>query len=131
VAVADAPPGAVVVHCQAGKDRTGLVIALILSALGVLDERSPRTTPSVPSGSTRTTGRSETGSTIPNDWNFSTNYTTPARTHARDVGARTSPVRGAEQYLCHDGLTRRQVQALHTRLLDEELHCLAPELGRC
>jgi protein-tyrosine phosphatase len=30
-AAADAPPGAVVVHCAAGKDRTGLVVALLLS----------------------------------------------------------------------------------------------------
>ena len=34
-AVADAPPGAVVVHCQAGKDRTGLVSALLLRLAGV------------------------------------------------------------------------------------------------
>jgi protein tyrosine/serine phosphatase len=29
-AVADAPPGPVVVHCHGGKDRTGLVVALLL-----------------------------------------------------------------------------------------------------
>lgn len=34
-AVADAPEGAVVVHCTAGKDRTGIVSALIQLALGV------------------------------------------------------------------------------------------------
>lgn len=33
--VATAAPGAVLVHCTAGKDRTGLVSALILLALGV------------------------------------------------------------------------------------------------
>ncbi len=37
-AIADAPPGAVVVHCAAGKDRTGLVVALALSLAGVPDE---------------------------------------------------------------------------------------------
>jgi protein tyrosine/serine phosphatase len=34
-AVADAPPGGVVIHCFAGKDRTGLVAALLLRLAGV------------------------------------------------------------------------------------------------
>lgn len=33
-AIADAPPGAVVVHCYGGKDRTGLVAALALRLVG-------------------------------------------------------------------------------------------------
>jgi protein tyrosine/serine phosphatase len=33
-AIADAPPGAVVVHCAGGKDRTGLVTALALAVAG-------------------------------------------------------------------------------------------------
>lgn len=37
-AIAEAPPGGVVVHCAAGKDRTGLVVALTLSLVGVADE---------------------------------------------------------------------------------------------
>jgi protein-tyrosine phosphatase len=35
VALADAPPGAVVVHCLAGRDRTGMHVALALGAAGV------------------------------------------------------------------------------------------------
>ncbi|QLQ35758.1 tyrosine-protein phosphatase [Micromonospora robiginosa] len=34
-AIADAPPGAVVVHCHAGRDRTGVLVALALHAAGV------------------------------------------------------------------------------------------------
>ena len=34
-AVAEAPPGGLVVHCFAGKDRTGVVAALLLSVAGV------------------------------------------------------------------------------------------------
>lgn len=34
-AVAAAPPGGVLVHCLAGKDRTGILIALVLRAVGV------------------------------------------------------------------------------------------------
>jgi protein-tyrosine phosphatase len=36
-AIASADP-AIVVHCQAGRDRTGIVVALLLAALGVGDE---------------------------------------------------------------------------------------------
>jgi protein-tyrosine phosphatase len=37
-AIADAPPGTVVVHCYAGKDRTGIVVALALRLAGVADD---------------------------------------------------------------------------------------------
>ena len=37
-AVADASPGGVVVHCHAGKERTGIVAALLLTLAGVPDE---------------------------------------------------------------------------------------------
>jgi len=37
-AIADAPEGTVVVHCFAGKDRTGMIVALALSVAGVADE---------------------------------------------------------------------------------------------
>jgi protein tyrosine/serine phosphatase len=38
-AVADAPAGAVLVHCAAGQDRTGILVALLLRFAGVPDER--------------------------------------------------------------------------------------------
>jgi protein-tyrosine phosphatase len=37
-AVSDAPPGGVVIHCHAGKERTGIVAALLLSLAGVSDK---------------------------------------------------------------------------------------------
>ena len=37
-AIVDAPPGCVVVACHAGKDRTGVVIALTLHLVGVSDD---------------------------------------------------------------------------------------------
>ncbi|HEV8655758.1 MAG TPA: tyrosine-protein phosphatase [Candidatus Limnocylindria bacterium] len=37
-AVSDAPPGGVVIHCHAGKERTGIVAAFLLSLAGIPDE---------------------------------------------------------------------------------------------
>jgi protein tyrosine/serine phosphatase len=37
-AVAEAAPGGVLIHCYAGKDRTGMSVALLLSVAGVSDE---------------------------------------------------------------------------------------------
>jgi protein-tyrosine phosphatase len=37
-AIARAPAGGVVVHCHAGKDRTGVVVALLLALVGVPDD---------------------------------------------------------------------------------------------
>jgi len=37
-AMASAPPGGIVVHCHAGKDRTGIVVALTLALVGVPEE---------------------------------------------------------------------------------------------
>ena len=37
-AVARAPAGGVVLHCQAGRDRTGVAVALLLALLGVPDD---------------------------------------------------------------------------------------------
>ena len=36
--IADAADGGVLIHCAAGKDRTGLIVALLLSTLGVAPE---------------------------------------------------------------------------------------------
>ncbi len=36
-AIADAQPGGVMVHCHAGKDRTGIIVAIVLALLGVPD----------------------------------------------------------------------------------------------
>ena len=37
-AIADAPPAGVLVHCHAGKDRTGMIAALLLALADVPDE---------------------------------------------------------------------------------------------
>jgi protein tyrosine/serine phosphatase len=37
-AIADAQPGGVLIHCHGGKDRTGMVVAILLAYLGVSDD---------------------------------------------------------------------------------------------
>ncbi|GHJ48027.1 protein-tyrosine-phosphatase [Catellatospora sp. TT07R-123] len=37
-AVAEAPPGAVLIHCHSGRDRTGVLVALLLRVAGVGEE---------------------------------------------------------------------------------------------
>ncbi|MEX2372909.1 MAG: tyrosine-protein phosphatase [Dehalococcoidia bacterium] len=37
-AVAEAPPGGVLIHCAAGKDRTGVLVGLLLQLAGVEPE---------------------------------------------------------------------------------------------
>ena len=49
-AIASAP-GAALVHCAAGKDRTGTLVALALSVAGAHGTRSSTTTPPAPNGS--------------------------------------------------------------------------------
>ena len=59
--LADPETAPVVVHCFAGKDRTGITVALTLGLLGVTTTRSPTTTPSVTPGRTRMLRRRNAG----------------------------------------------------------------------
>lgn len=117
--LAEAPPGGVVVHCAIGKDRTGLVIALLLDLVGV-DARH-----------------------IVDDYVLS--GTRLAESFAEELAAADSPQRratlvsnqscqpefmletlahlhdrhgGTEAYLRRNGVTANQVASLTTRLLD-------------
>lgn len=89
-ALADAPPGAVVVHCLAGKDRTGMHVALALGAAGV--------------------GADE----IAADYARSGGDIAPVLALLDTVHARYGDAAG---YLTHHGLTASQLTRLRTRLL--------------
>ena len=117
-ALSDATPGGVVIHCHAGKERTGIVAALLLSLAGVSDE------------------------TVADDWTASDAYLQPLYeewlanetdpairakrsegfvTHAEHIVDVLTHVRrthgSVEEYLLAGGLTTDQLDRAQRRLL--------------
>ncbi|HTJ40393.1 MAG TPA: tyrosine-protein phosphatase [Dactylosporangium sp.] len=96
-AVADAPPGAVLVHCTSGQDRTGMLVALLLRVAGVSDE------------------------VIAADYAYSAVcWDRPGECEPATIRAALDRVDecygGVEAYLLAHGLTEPQLERLRTRL---------------
>ncbi len=120
-AVADAEPGGVLVHCHAGKDRTGIVVALALSLAGVSDEDiaddyaltmlslEPLIVEWLDSIATDETERARLRS-----------LAMPTREAMLDTLGYVRATHGsAESYLRGGGMTSDQIGRLKDRLLDE------------
>lgn len=113
-AVAEAPPGGVLVHCAIGRDRTGLVTLLLLAAAGVDDEAiaedyahsNQRLGPLLASR-----GTPDEVATM--DAHFAAQGTTP-----RDVVLETLRTLDVEGHLRAGGLTDSDVRALRERLVE-------------
>ena len=118
-ALAQAPAGGVVVHCRAGKDRTGMFVALVLRVVGVavddiaadyaltgecLRERYDAELAAAPDSATRERLRDRQSS----------RPETILRLHEQ-VERRHGDVAG---YLMAHGLTARRIGALRTRLCE-------------
>lgn len=120
-AIADATPGGVVVHCHAGKDRTGIVVALLLAVVGVPDAfiaddyalTAANIEPLIVEWLERTTDdETERGRLR--------NLATPAREAMLDTLAHLRRRhRSAEGYLRAAGVTADQLARLRARLIDE------------
>ena len=89
-AIAEAPPGGVVLHCHAGRDRTGVVVALALHLAGASAE------------------------SIADDYALSDN-STPA-TMANTLAHLTAVYGGIAEYLIGSGMTPAQLAAIRARL---------------
>jgi protein-tyrosine phosphatase len=103
-AIVDAPPGVVVLHCLSGADRTGMLVALLLDALGV--ER-----PAIVRDYDRT---HECLASLPDAASISVPEPETMPQTLRHLDERWG---GSRAYLQRHGLTRDHLDALSTRLL--------------
>lgn len=117
-AIADAPPGGVVVHCAGGKDRTGLIVGMALAVAGVpLDV--------IAADYALTEGRLAEESaaylekvTDPKLRELVRNLQpTPPENMVRVFDHLKTKYGGAEDYLAAGGLTAAQREALRARLI--------------
>lgn len=118
--IADAPDGAVLVHCHSGKDRTGIVVALSLRLVGVdpehiaadyalsadcLQERSDAWLAGIGDEQQRERERAMTR--------------TDPQTMVEFLRALDEQYGGAETYLRDSGVSATQLDRLRGRLLDQ------------
>lgn len=119
-AVADAAPGGVLIHCHAGKDRTGISIALTLAAVGVADDDiaddyalSEANLAALTSEWLNENARDDT------DRKRLLRLAMPRREAMLDTLAYVRETYGgAERYLRSSGVTEEQLERLRQRLLE-------------
>ena len=116
--IAEAPPGAVLVHCAAGKDRTGLVIALALTVAGA--EPEVVATDYAPTGERLAPHLEAYLATIENPprrefWRR--HQATPVEFMHDVLDHLEEKHGGVEAYLRSGGITDEQVNALRERLV--------------
>jgi protein-tyrosine phosphatase len=109
------------VHCTAGKDRTGMVIALRLSAIGVSDEdvcADSALSASFLTGTYLDEARERAAGLGLGEEMLSAQYASEPEWMAHVLALVLERFGGADAYLLHHGLTRGQLDALHHGLTD-------------
>jgi protein tyrosine/serine phosphatase len=117
-AIADAPPGAVVVHCAGGKDRTGLVTAMALTVAGAEKEvvaadyalTEQRIAPAMEEALARLADEVQREQ-------FRQYQATPASNMLTVLEHLDEKYGGVEEYLRAGGMTDDQLQRLRDRLM--------------
>jgi protein tyrosine/serine phosphatase len=120
-AIADAPAGGVLIHCHAGKDRTGMVIALALSAVGVSDEdiADDYALTQLVLEEIMTEWFQSLAVTDDGEKERLWNLSVPSREAMLDTLAYLRErYGGAERYLLEAGMTQDQMARLRARLVD-------------
>jgi protein tyrosine/serine phosphatase len=118
-AVASAVPGGVLIHCLAGKDRTGIAVALLLGLLGVDEAQiaadyalseaalaSERAAALAAAADAEARVRVERG------------YESTAQTMLATLAHLRTRHGGAEAYLTRAGLSSSDIERIRARLLD-------------
>ena len=118
-AVADAPDGGVAVHCAAGKDRTGLAVALLLALVGVGEETiagdyalsHDALRPEYEAAVTKAATDAERA-------RLTFSFDARAESIHAVLGHLAARHGGAEAYLARAGLSGKDMQRIRERLLD-------------
>jgi protein tyrosine/serine phosphatase len=118
-AVANAAPGGVLIHCLAGKDRTGIAVALLLGLVGVSDgdiaedyALSEASLAAELAAALAATSDDEERARLVRSYDASAQTMLATLAHLR---ARHG---GAEAYLARAGLSGADIQRIRERLLD-------------
>ena len=118
-AVAHAAPGGVLIHCLAGKDRTGIAVALLLALIGVHDEQIAA---DYALSETALAGeRAAALAAAPDDEaraRIERGYDSRAETMLATLAHLRTRHGGAEAYLLRAGLAEADVRLIRERLLD-------------
>ena len=118
--IADAEAGGVLIHCHGGKDRTGMVVAVVLSFLGVPDDAiADDYALSSPNLESLIAEWLDSISRDPVERDRLRMLATPTRATMLDTLAYLRAAHGsAEAYLRAGGLSDAQLERLRERLLD-------------
>jgi protein-tyrosine phosphatase len=116
--IATAAPGAVVVHCHIGKDRTGLSVALVLSAVGVTDQAIAADYALSAACLAPLRAYRRTLDPPPNSEPHDRSYSAPPESLLALLGELRDAHGGAAGYLRAGGLTEPELAALRSRLVE-------------
>ncbi len=118
-AVANAAPGGVLIHCLAGKDRTGIAIALLLGLAGVSD--ADIAADYALSEASLAAERAAALAAAPDDdarARIERSYDSRAETMLATLAHLRARHGGAVEYLTRAGLTSTDIQRIRGRLLE-------------